>query len=195
MNAEESVWSKALFKFLQRNSRQETIIFRVDAGVIVFCLNKANLINRNKNLAPALNDRNSLNGCHRRLRAQALLNLIKSLLKALGLNGLHQVIYRVNTKCIQCILTICGDKHNLGRILQLVKSLCKLHSICLRHGDIEEQDLNARLHEFLDSIPCTCGLNDFLETSGLLKQELEFRTGWSLVINNHGTHVIHLPTA
>ena len=76
-----------------------------------------------------------------------------------------------------------------------MKSLCKLHSICLRHGDVEEQDLNARLHEFLDSIPCTCGLNDFLETSGLLKQELELRTGWSLVINNHGTHVIHLPTA
>ena len=99
------------------------------------------------------------------------LDLVERELQAVGLNGLHEVIDRVDAEGLDGVLAVRGDKDDRGRVLELVERLGELHAARLWHRDVEEHDVGLGLHELLDRLAGARGLGDGLDATGLLEQE------------------------
>ena len=72
--------------------------------------------------------------------------------QALGLNGFHQVINRVDLECIESKLAVGRNKDDSRRVFQVLKGIGQLNAGSLGHVDVKKHHVTGVFLELFNSL-------------------------------------------
>ena len=150
------------------------------------------LVRGDEQLLAALLDGDALARAAVALAAHLLEHLGDGLVEAVCLDGLDQVVRRVDVEGLHGVLAVGGDKDHVRRVLEMGEGLCELQAVCAGHVHVEEHDVCTEVLELLDGLANVGGLCYDVDLAGLVQKEPEFRAGRRLVIDDDRTQHIRL---
>ncbi len=128
MNAEEAVSIEGLLELRETDRREEAIDAGLQIGVVITSHNETDVVDVDEDLLAALFNRDALCLLGLRVKDDVLANAGKCVGKALDLDGLDQVVDRVDLERIEGEFTVRRDEDDGRRVLQMLQRLGQLDS-------------------------------------------------------------------
>ena len=170
----------------ERRSAEVRAVVGVDAAVVAVGLHEMDLVVLEELAASSGDDRHPLDGS--RIVGGALAEPFDEPREPLGVDGLEQVVERLDREGLEGVALVRGDEHHGRRIVHLAHERRGLDPGQSRHLDVEEDDVRARRARQGDRLGRTGRLPDDLDLRVAREQIAELRARGRLVVDEQGAN-------